>query len=634
MVDKPSIGVGRRAAAEASEDDMARGYETMAAAPGWMCSDSSPSKAVSVSRAASRFVAALAGAFVVAVAAPAAGAPVGTVTEFPLVAGSDPYGITAGPDGNLWFTNLSAGYIGRITPAGTLTQFSAGISPGSPLRGIVTGPDGNLWFTDDVGTIGRITPTGTVTDFAVPGSDPYEIALGPDGNLWFTEFDYRRIRRMTPTGTVTDFSAGINGSSRLYDIVAGPDGNLWFTELRGDRIGRITPAGTVTEFAVTPGSRPYGIALGADGNLWYTQRGADRIGRMTPTGTVTDFSAGITPGSVPLDIAAGPDGNLWFTELDGDRIGRITPTGTVTEFPVITANSEPYGIVAGSDGDLWFTERAAGRIGRITATAAPDAPTAVTAMAGNGQAAVSWSAPASDGHAAIASYTASASGAGGQSCTWTSGPLTCTLTGLTNGTSYTFTVAATNSAGASPASAPSNPVTPSAPASPTPTPTTAPPAPTPTPTPIVAAPLDPVILAPTLPSYTALLAGLKRVTAVKVGSASVAFTQHAAAAGRLRWTLDLSFYITSKKDAKKRSNVRVHKPVRKPTQVAASSRAITMAETVRGRLELGAIARKLLKRHPAARLVLRTTLTLDNRSVIRATKTLSRQHVARAATTE
>jgi streptogramin lyase len=73
--------------------------------------------------------------------APPAGAQVGTVTEIPLGSGSDPYGIAVGGDGNLWFTTLSAGYIGRVTPAGTPTQFSASISPGSPLRGIVAGPD-------------------------------------------------------------------------------------------------------------------------------------------------------------------------------------------------------------------------------------------------------------------------------------------------------------------------------------------------------------------------------------------------------------------------------------------------------------------------------------------------------------
>ena len=49
----------------------------------------------------------------------------GTITEFPLPTGGSPSGITAGPDGNLWFTEFNGNKIGRITPGGTTTGFSA-----------------------------------------------------------------------------------------------------------------------------------------------------------------------------------------------------------------------------------------------------------------------------------------------------------------------------------------------------------------------------------------------------------------------------------------------------------------------------------------------------------------------------
>src|SRR5262249_23331445 len=54
------------------------------------------------------------------------------ITEFPvLTAGSDPFGITAGPDGNLWFTEQIGDKIGRITPSGTVTEFTTGITASS-----------------------------------------------------------------------------------------------------------------------------------------------------------------------------------------------------------------------------------------------------------------------------------------------------------------------------------------------------------------------------------------------------------------------------------------------------------------------------------------------------------------------
>jgi len=69
------------------------------------------------------------------------------VTEFSV--GTTPQGITAGPDGNLWFTEFNVDKIGRITPTGTLTEFRTGITPGAHPAVITLGPDGNLWFTEN-----------------------------------------------------------------------------------------------------------------------------------------------------------------------------------------------------------------------------------------------------------------------------------------------------------------------------------------------------------------------------------------------------------------------------------------------------------------------------------------------------
>jgi hypothetical protein len=91
---------------------------------------------------------------------------------------------------------------------------------------------------------------------------------------------------------------------------------------------------------------------------------------------------------------------------------------------------------------------------------APNAPTIGTATAGNASASVAFTAPSNVGGGAITSYTAISS-PGGIVGTGATSPVT--VSGLTNGTAYTFTVVATNSYGSGPVSAASNSVTPAIP---------------------------------------------------------------------------------------------------------------------------------------------------------------------------
>jgi len=89
-------------------------------------------------------------------------------------------------------------------------------------------------------------------------------------------------------------------------------------------------------------------------------------------------------------------------------------------------------------------------------TTVAGAPTGVTVVAGDSEATVSWTAPASNGGASILSYTVLASPGGATATTSDGTTLSITVTGLTNGTPYTFTVKATNSVGGSAASSASS----------------------------------------------------------------------------------------------------------------------------------------------------------------------------------
>jgi len=91
----------------------------------------------------------------------------------------------------------------------------------------------------------------------------------------------------------------------------------------------------------------------------------------------------------------------------------------------------------------------------------PQAPTAVTAVAHDASADVTWTAPATTGGTAITSYVVTSS-PGGKTAIVNAPATTATATGLTNGTAYTFTVVAQNAQGDSGVSAPSASITPAA----------------------------------------------------------------------------------------------------------------------------------------------------------------------------
>ncbi|AYM95859.1 IPTL-CTERM sorting domain-containing protein [Acidovorax sp. 1608163] len=152
--------------------------------------------------------------------------------------------------------------------------------------------------------------------------------------------------------------------------------------------------------------------------------------------TATLGSAFSSTGTVVFSVGA--------TTLCTAAVAANTATCTLNGLAVGTTS-----VTASYGGDANNDPATASALNQTVDAALPGAPTGLTATAGNGSVALAWVAPASNGGSAIIGYTAT--GTPGGSCTASPPATGCVVSSLANGTAYTFTVRASNTAGEGPA---------------------------------------------------------------------------------------------------------------------------------------------------------------------------------------
>ena len=229
---------------------------------------------------------------------------------------ADAHGVGIGPDGlTIWYTGKLDNVIGKLSTDGVVTNYTAGLTALAKPIYIKAGPDGNMWFTElDANKIGRITDLGSINEFEIPrvpelttSSRPIAIVPDPRGlGMWFSEEAGNNVTFIGPmdvNGNVT-FRQYPVPKTRSDVILAGlsfdRDGNLWTQQyLPKDA----APAGK--DYIVKIRKK----ALARDPRL------------LTPE----DFTFYAVPSTntVLHRIVQGPDGFMWFTELFADKVGKM-----------------------------------------------------------------------------------------------------------------------------------------------------------------------------------------------------------------------------------------------------------------------------------------------------------------------
>jgi sugar lactone lactonase YvrE len=352
------------------------------------------------------------------------------------------YEIAIDSSGDLYIADPGNTRIQKIVFDGTyISQFgSSGTADGQFLEptGIAFDDDGNIYVVDaSRNNIQKFTSSGTfITTWnsseSLLFSQPYSVALDSSDNVYIADSNNHRVVKSTKFSSfILNFGTGVSGTA---------DGQLDY---------------------------PTGVAVGPDGSVYIVENQNNRVSKFSSDGSfVTKWGTnGIGDGqfSDPWSIAVDILGNVYVTDGVRDDVQKFDSNGTfITKFGSTgTGNGQfnrPTGVAVTLEGYIWVGDYQNENVQMFSQQWIPDAPTGITASAaGPGQATVSWTAPVGNGGTAITQYTVTTEPFGPTvNTTGTS----VDVPGLTNGITYFFRVAATNSVGSGPVSSVSNSVTP------------------------------------------------------------------------------------------------------------------------------------------------------------------------------
>jgi uncharacterized repeat protein (TIGR03803 family) len=341
-----------------------------------------------------------------------------------ILSGDNLYGMTplGGSDG--------AGVIFRITTGSGLINIMHSFGDGS-VRNDGQGPSGSLVLSGDGTTLYGMTEAGGSAGFGTVFSTP------PSGGA-------PAILRSFGDGSVPN-----DGNSPTGSLILSSDNNILYGMTLS---GGAHSQGTVFTINHMGGN---GKTLHSFGDSAVPSDGAAPFGNLVLSGQtllgMTDDGGAAQKGVI---FQINTDGTGYAT-LHSFSDGTVHNDGAHPQGTLFLQDGVVYGLTyqggQNSEGTIFSMQLAPVQV--------PGAPTGVRATAGDMQAIVSFTPPASNGGSPITGYTVTSIPPGGVDSFAGTTLTTHTVTNLANGTAYEFTVTATNAGGTGPPSQPSKKVT-------------------------------------------------------------------------------------------------------------------------------------------------------------------------------
>jgi virginiamycin B lyase len=152
--------------------------------------------------------------------------------------GRGPYGITASPDGSVYYASLAGSYVGAVRPDGSVETLVPP-TPNQGARRVWSDSTGAIWVSEwNSGNLSRYQPrTGQWATWALPGDDPapYAVFVDDDDIVWVSDFGSNSMVRFDPV-TETFNSYPLPADPGNVRQIHGRPGEVWGAQSADDSL--------------------------------------------------------------------------------------------------------------------------------------------------------------------------------------------------------------------------------------------------------------------------------------------------------------------------------------------------------------------------------------------------------------
>jgi len=164
------------------------------------------------------------------------------MTVYDAPRGSGPYGITATPDGTVWYASLAGNHIARVDPATGAATVVEPPTKDQGARRIWTDSRGRLWVSEwNAGQVGMYDPASSSwKEWRLPGDRPQTYAVYVDDRdvVWLSDFGGNALVRFDP-GTESFTPSALPDNPGNVRQINGRPGEIWAAESAADALIRL-----------------------------------------------------------------------------------------------------------------------------------------------------------------------------------------------------------------------------------------------------------------------------------------------------------------------------------------------------------------------------------------------------------